>query len=62
LIKSHAQLKKNLVAKEDYSSLEKACDAVSDYDMKTVIGDLTLKLEKSPVYIQHMEGTVFIKK
>jgi hypothetical protein len=42
--------------------LEKVSDAVSDYDMKTVIWDLTLKLEKGPIYIQHVEGTVFTAK
>jgi len=42
--------------------LEKVRDAFPDYDMKRVIGDLTLKLEKSPIYIQHVEGTVFTTK
>jgi hypothetical protein len=39
--------------------LEKVCDAVPDYDMKTVLRDLKLNLEKIPIYIQHVEGTVF---
>jgi hypothetical protein len=38
------------------------CDTVPDYDMKTVIGDLTLKLEKSPIYTKHVESTVFTTK
>jgi hypothetical protein len=57
LIKSHVKLKKNAVAKEEfYTSLEKVCDAVR-HDSSNK--GLNAKLEKSPIYIQHLEGTVF---
>jgi hypothetical protein len=42
--------------------LEKVCDAVPNYDMKTVLGDLALKLEMNPVYIQHVVGTALTMK
>jgi len=40
--------------------LEKVSGVVPNYNVKTVLGDLgKLKVEKSPVYIQHVEGTAF---
>jgi len=51
---------KDEVDKEEcYSSLEKLCDAVLSYDMKTVLGDFKTKVGKKPIYIQHVEGTTF---
>jgi hypothetical protein len=39
--------KKDEVAIEKlYGSLEKACDAVSNYDMKTILGDFIDKVGK----------------
>jgi hypothetical protein len=38
------------------------CDAIPNYDMKTVLGDLKAKVGNSPIYIEHMEGTVFTMK
>jgi hypothetical protein len=37
--------------------LEKVSDAVPNYNMKTVLGTSKLKVEKSPIYMQHVEGT-----
>ena len=40
---------KDEVAKEEfYSSLEKVCDAVPNYDMKTELGDFNTEAGKSP--------------
>jgi hypothetical protein len=40
---------KDEVAKEEfYSSLEKVCDAVPNYDMKTELGDFNTEVGKSP--------------
>jgi hypothetical protein len=42
--------------------LEKVCDAVPNNDLKTVLRDFNAKLEKSSIYIQHVEGSAFTKK
>jgi hypothetical protein len=40
---------KDEIAKEEfYSSLEKLCVAVPNYDMKTVLGDVNAKFGKEP--------------
>jgi hypothetical protein len=39
--------------------LEKVSDAVPTYDMKTILGTSKINLEKSRIYIQHVEGTAF---
>ena len=40
-------------AKEEfYRYLEKVCDAVHNYDMKTELGDFNAEVGKSPIYIQ----------
>jgi hypothetical protein len=48
LISTHAPSDdKDEVTKEEfYSSLEKVCDAFSNYDMKTVLGDFNDKVGK----------------
>jgi hypothetical protein len=44
---------KDEVAKEEfYSSLEKVCGAVPNYDMKTELADFNAEVGKSPIYIQ----------
>jgi hypothetical protein len=42
LISTHTPIgaKDELAKEEFYSSLEKVCDAVPDYNMKTVLGNL----------------------
>jgi len=46
MISNHApNEEKDEVAKEQlYSSLERACDVVTNYDMKTVLGDFFFKM------------------
>jgi hypothetical protein len=51
LISTHTPTEEKLevVKEEFYTSLEKVCDAVLNYDMKTLLGDFSAKLEKSPI-------------
>jgi hypothetical protein len=52
---------KNELAKEEfYSLLEKVCDAVPNYNIKTILRDFNTKVGKSPLCIQHVEGPAFI--
>jgi hypothetical protein len=64
LTSTHAPIdEKDEVAKEEfYNSLGKVCDTVPNYDIKKYSGTSTTKLEKGPIYIQHVEGTVFTAK
>jgi hypothetical protein len=48
-----------------YSSLAKLCNTVPNYDMKTILGDLTAKVgkkKKSPIYSQQVEVIAFTTK
>jgi hypothetical protein len=56
--------KHEAVKEEFYSSLEKVCNTVPNYDMQTILGDFNAKVgeKKSPIYIQHVEVTAFTTK
>jgi hypothetical protein len=48
MISTHVPTEEKLeaVKEEFYSSLEKVCDAISNYDMNTVLGDFSSKVGK----------------
>jgi len=54
LISIHApnEGKKEVDKEKFYSSLEKVCDAVPNYEMKTELGHFNAEGGKSPIYIQ----------
>ena len=55
--------KTNEVAEEEfYSSLEKVCDVFTYSSMKRVLWDFNAEIKKSPIYIQHVDGTAFTMK
>jgi RNA binding exosome subunit len=56
LILTHAPTEERdeVVKEEFYNSLEKVCDAASNEDMKTILGDFNAKVEKRVLFVRSM--------
>jgi len=54
LTSTHAPTEEKEAEEEFCSSLDKVCDAVPSYDMKTALGDFNIKAEKIVLFVPSM--------